>query len=115
MPHDECVGPQTETVEGRFFDTISNQIDRNGDRGKRMIVKIDIEGAEWASLVATPDEVRERIDQLAMEFHGVDDAGMLSVVGSSNGLFTSYICISTTTHVTRLSIRFRPGRTRSCL
>jgi len=80
VPHNECVGPKTETVEGRFFDTISNQIDRNGDRGKRLLVKIDIEGAEWASLVATPDEVLERIDQLPMEFHGVDDAGMLSVV-----------------------------------
>jgi hypothetical protein len=80
VPHDECVGPTTETVEGRFFDTISNQIERNGDRGKRMVVKIDIEGAEWAALAATPDEVLERIDQLPMELHGVDDAQMLSVV-----------------------------------
>ena len=80
VPHNECVGPKTETVEGRFFDTISNQIDRNGDRGKRMIVKIDVEGAEWASLMATPDEVLERIDQLPMEFHGVDEVRMLSVV-----------------------------------
>ena len=80
VPHDECVGPKTESVDGRFFDTISNQIGRNGDRGKRMIVKIDVEGAEWASLVATPDEVLERIDQLAMEFHGVDDVPMLAVV-----------------------------------
>ena len=80
VPHNECVGPKTETVEGRFFDTISNQIDRNGDRGKRLLVKIDVEGAEWASLAATPDEILERIDQLPMEFHGVDDVGMLSVV-----------------------------------
>src|SRR5580765_528736 len=54
VPHNESVGPKTETVDGRVFDTISNQIVRNGDRGKRMVVKIDIEGAEWAALVATP-------------------------------------------------------------
>ena len=80
VPHDECVGPRTETVDGHLFDTITNQIDRNRDRGKRAVVKIDIEGAEWAALEATPDEVLERIDQLPMEFHGVDDAGMLAVV-----------------------------------
>src|SRR5262245_59236745 len=80
VPHDECVGPRTETVEGRFFDTISNQINRNGDRGKRIVVKIDVEGAEWAALAATPDEVLERIDQLPMELHGVDEARMLRVV-----------------------------------
>ena len=80
VPHDECVGPKTETVEGRLFDTISHQIDRNGDRGKRMVVKIDIEGAEWAALAATPDAVLQRIDQLAMEFHGVDDARIMDVV-----------------------------------
>ena len=80
MPHNECVGPKTETVDGRFFDTIRNQINRNRDRGKRILVKIDVEGAEWESLMATPDEVLERIDQLPMEFHGVDDARMLSVV-----------------------------------
>jgi len=80
VPHDECVGPKIETVEGRVFDTIGNQIARNGDRGRRMLIKIDVEGAEWESLMATPDKVLERIDQLPMEFHGVDDVRMLAVV-----------------------------------
>lgn len=73
-------GTQNRTVEGRFFDTISNQIAGNRDRGKRMIIKIDVEGAEWESLMATPDKVLERVDQLPMEFHGVDDGRMLAVV-----------------------------------
>jgi hypothetical protein len=45
---------------------------KNGDAGKTFVVKIDIEGAELASLLATPDSVLQRIDQLAMEIHGAD-------------------------------------------
>ena len=39
-----------------------------------------MEGAEWDSLMATPDEVLERIDQLPMEFHGVDERRFVRVV-----------------------------------
>jgi hypothetical protein len=80
VPHNECVGPRAETVQSRFFDTISNQITKNGDSGKRLIVKMDVEGAEWQSLLATPDEVLARIDQLPMELHGVDDVPLLRVL-----------------------------------
>ncbi len=80
VPHNECVGPRTETVQSRFFDTISNQIVKNGDSGERLIVKMDVEGAEWESLLATPDEVLARIDQLPMELHGVDDVPLLRVL-----------------------------------
>ena len=31
--------------------------------------EIDVEGAEWDSLLSTPDEVLQRIDQMAVEFH----------------------------------------------
>ena len=67
--HAECVGPTAETIEGRAFDTIENQFRKNGDGAKRIVLKIDVEGAEWDSLLATPDEVLQRIDQLAIEFH----------------------------------------------
>lgn len=78
--HDECVGPRLETVDGQPFDSISSQIARNGDAGKSLLVKIDIEGAEWDSLMATPDEVLGRISQMPMELHGVDDRKFLEVV-----------------------------------
>jgi hypothetical protein len=71
--HPECIGPRREQVEGRPFDTLENQIERNGDRGKRLVAKIDIEGAEWESLLAAPDSVLERIDQMPMELHLVQD------------------------------------------
>jgi hypothetical protein len=33
-------------------------------------MKIDVEGAEWDTFLATPDGVLDQIDQLAVEFHG---------------------------------------------
>lgn len=68
----ECVGASPQTHDGRPFDTLANQIARNKDTGKRMVVKMDVEGAEWDSILATPDDVLDRIDQLAMELHGID-------------------------------------------
>jgi hypothetical protein len=67
--HNECVGDRREMVESRRFDTIAGQIAANGDSGKRLLVKIDVEGAEWDSLLATPDHVLDRIDQIPMEMH----------------------------------------------
>ncbi len=71
--HAECVADTAKTERGRSFDTISNQIARNGDGAKRIVLKIDVEGAEWDSFAATPDDVLQRIDQLAVEFHWVYD------------------------------------------
>jgi len=70
--HDECIGPKGDILESRVFDTLTSQIRKNGDAGKRLVVKIDVEGAELDSLLATPDRVLDRIDQLAMEIHGAD-------------------------------------------
>jgi hypothetical protein len=73
--NNECLAPKaTRDKQRRVFDSLAHQIARNGDTGKRLFVKIDIEGAEWEALMATPDAVLERIDQIPMElhvFHGV--------------------------------------------
>ena len=78
--HDECIGNRRAIIESRFFDTLANQISGNGDSGKRLIVKIDVEGAEWDALMATSDAVLGRIDQLAMELHGSHDRRFLRAV-----------------------------------
>jgi len=70
--HDECIGPDSKRNEKPVFDTLPNQIALNKDTGKRLIVKMDIEGAEWDSLRVVPDELLALIDQLPMEMHGVD-------------------------------------------
>jgi hypothetical protein len=79
--HDECIGPQRRRdLAGRPFDTLENQIARNGDGSNHVVVKIDIEGAEWDSLLDAPAAVLERIDQLAIELHGVGLEKHLAVV-----------------------------------
>jgi hypothetical protein len=67
--HDECVAGARSTSDGRLFDSIANQLTRNGDVDKHIALKIDVEGAEWDSLMALPEEILQRIDQLAVEFH----------------------------------------------
>ena len=68
--NNECLAPRAMRDKShRIFDTLEHQIAKNGDTGKRLLVKIDIEGAEWDALLATPDAVLERIDQIPMEMH----------------------------------------------
>ncbi|HEX7793119.1 MAG TPA: hypothetical protein VF456_02150, partial [Vicinamibacterales bacterium] len=62
--HEECIGEARQTLDGRSYDTLPEQLARNGDIDTRLIVKMDVEGSEWASLIATPDSVLEQIDQL---------------------------------------------------
>jgi len=71
--HAECVGDSARTVDGREFDTIRNQFAKNGDQSKRIVLKIDVEGAEWESFRSTPDHVFEQIDQMSVEFHWLHD------------------------------------------
>ena len=78
--HDECIAPQSGREDGRVFDSLQNHIARNGDTGKRLIVKIDVEGAEWDSLLATPDTVLDQIDQMPMELHGVEERRIVEVL-----------------------------------
>jgi hypothetical protein len=68
--HAECIAAASGVDnEGRRFDSLASQIARNGDASRRLVMKMDVEGAEWKSLLATPDEVLARIDQLAIEMH----------------------------------------------
>jgi hypothetical protein len=78
--HAECVGGSARTEEGRPFDTIASQLAKNGDGANRIILKIDVEGAEWESFEALPDDVLQRIDQLIVEFHGVETSRSLAIV-----------------------------------
>jgi hypothetical protein len=59
---------------------VQNQLAKNGDLDKRLVVKMDVEGAEWDSLLQVPDETLQRIDQLAIELHFVDQKDFVKVV-----------------------------------
>jgi len=85
--HNECVGGRSGYRDSRLFDTLENQISKNGDTSRHVIIKIDIEGGEWESLLATPDEFLASIPQLAMELHGFDDPKILEVLRKLNRNF----------------------------
>jgi hypothetical protein len=68
----ECIGPKREVVAGRTFNTLENQINANGDGGKEIMLLVDVEGAEYDSLLTTPDHTFEHITQLSMELHDID-------------------------------------------
>jgi hypothetical protein len=97
--HDECVGdrigyrPARRSLgvggDSRFFDTLENQIRKNLDAvgGGRLIIKMDIEGAEWDSLLAAPDELLASIPQIAMELHGFDDPKIVEALRKLNRNF----------------------------
>jgi hypothetical protein len=77
--HAECVGDTARTEDGRLFDTMENQFAKNGDAAKRLVVKMDIEGAEWDTLLHASDATLETIDQLAIEFHFMNEERFVSV------------------------------------
>jgi hypothetical protein len=78
--HNECVGDRAGYRGSHFFDTLQNQIKKNGDTGRRLIIKMDIEGGEWNSLLAAPDELLASIPQIAMEMHGYDDPKIIEAI-----------------------------------
>ena len=85
--HEECVGPKRETIDGRLFDTVEAQMTRNGDAGKRVVMKMDVEGSEWESFLTMPEAVLQRIDQLSVEFHDVEHKDALPVINRLKTIF----------------------------
>jgi hypothetical protein len=78
--HDECVGNRTGYRGKHFFDTLENQIRKNGDTERHLLIKMDIEGAEWDTLLAAPEELLASIPQVTMEMHGYNDPKILAVI-----------------------------------
>ncbi len=78
--HEECVAGERATIDGRPFDTPVNQFAKNGDGAHRLVVKMDVEGAEWDTWLQSPDAVFEQIDQLTIELHGVQEPDRFTAV-----------------------------------
>lgn len=78
--HDECIASHPGVRDGRPFDTLENQVSRNGDAGKHLVLKIDVEGAEWDAFMNAPHDLLERIDQIAVEFHGYNQRRFLRAI-----------------------------------
>jgi hypothetical protein len=79
--HPECVaGHRSTDTDGRLFDTPQAQIARNGDEGRHLVVKMDVEGAEWETFANMSDSTLDQIDQLAVEFHGANGSQFKEVI-----------------------------------
>lgn len=79
--HDACVGARAYVDdEGRRFDTLEAQVAANGHAAARIVLKMDVEAAEWDAFLRVPDAVLERVDQLAVELHGTSDPRALAAV-----------------------------------
>ncbi len=97
---DECVGPGPARIENRAYDSLTNQFAKNGDAGKHLLVKMDVESAEWDVFAAAPDRTLENIDQLVVEFHGLDESRYVDVIEKlkktfyiANVHFNNYACM----------------------
>lgn len=79
--HGECIAARAFTDQsGRPFDTLEGQLTRTGSALGSIVVKMDVEGAEWESLAAADEATLRRIDQLVIEFHGVDHPAYVALV-----------------------------------
>jgi len=97
--HAECIGPERATIDDLPFDTLANHVEKNGDVGKRIVVKMDVEGAEWRSLAGAPEHVLNAIDQMAVEFHEVETGSFLDTARRLSEFFyvahvhqNNYLC-----------------------
>jgi len=52
-------------------DSLTNHLKANDDLGKRKVLKMDVEGAEWDSLDSTPQDILIQFDQIIIELHGI--------------------------------------------
>lgn len=78
--HEKCIGGSAAKTDNKNFDTLTNQIIKNGDSNKTLVVKMDVEGAEWDSLLMTSDDVLNSINQLAIEFHRLENRKYIEVI-----------------------------------
>ena len=80
MFHGECIGTARVTQDGRPFDTLASQFARNGDAVAPLVMKIDVEGAEWDAFLLAPDSALSQIDQLDVEFHDVNQSKYVEAI-----------------------------------
>ncbi len=98
--HPECVaGKRSSDGDGRLFDAPEAQIARNRDASRHLVVKMDVEGAEWETFLSMSDSTLDQIDQLAVEFHGANGPNAKEVIDKlkrkfyiANLHFNNYSC-----------------------
>jgi len=57
------------------FDTFENHLEENGDKQKKIILKMDIEGNEWETIGPIINKFYSNINMIVLEIHGLDEVG----------------------------------------
>ncbi len=57
-------------------DTFESHIARNSDQGKRIFLKMDVEGAEWLAFLNMPEHILLQCNQIAIEVHDLSGLGI---------------------------------------
>lgn len=71
-------------VKEKSLDTLENFIRRNGhEHESNMILKMDVEGAEWSFLSTVTSETLNQFDQLLFEFHDMIRPKDMSVMNET--------------------------------
>ena len=55
--------------------SIADHLSRHNVQGNRLILKMDVEGAEFDALIHLPNEIMSRFEQLVLELHSLDRLG----------------------------------------
>jgi len=86
----EGLGPKDDPVNK--LGTLETHLKKNGDLGKRKMLKVDIEGAEWDSFDQIDESLLKEFDHLVMELHdlGKDVELQNRVMSKINSLFYIY-------------------------
>ena len=66
----EGIGPQRDAAIP--CDTLASHVERHAAARNDLILKMDVEGAEWHSLLETPDEILSSFEQIVMEVHSLE-------------------------------------------
>lgn len=67
----KMIGPREDSSMG--VESIENVLAKHGASGRRNVLKIDIEGAEWDAFDATEASILDRFSQIVCEFHGFEN------------------------------------------
>ena len=76
-------------IKEQSLNTLSHFIKRNGHEGKtNMILKMDVEGAEWSFLSTVSSETLSQFDQMIFEFHDLIEPKNQSLMNATLACLT---------------------------
>jgi len=70
--HYECIRAELEPAASASYKTLTQQLTANGHNNLgtgTLVMKMDVEGAEWGALANAPPETLARFEQIAFEVH----------------------------------------------